>query len=45
MRKYPENAFFKKGYFPFKEHEAPSLNLKRLFYEDAKNFQMKMKIK
>ena len=36
--KYLENSFFKKGYFPFKDHEAPPLNLIRTFYEDAKKF-------
>ena len=37
-KKYPENTFFKQGYFPFKDHEAPPLNLIRPFCEDAKKF-------
>ena len=37
-KKYPENTFFKQGYFPFKDHEAPPLNLMRPFCEDAKKF-------
>ena len=37
-RKYPENIFFKQGYFPFKDHEAPPINLMRTFCEDAKKF-------
>ena len=35
---YPDNLFFKKAYFPFKDHEAPPLNLMRPFCEDAKKF-------
>ena len=37
-RKYPDNTFFKQAYFPFKDHEAPPLNLMRPFCEDAKKF-------
>ena len=32
------NCFYKQGWFPFKDHEAPPLNLIRPFCEDAKNF-------
>jgi phosphatidylinositol-3,4,5-trisphosphate 3-phosphatase/dual-specificity protein phosphatase PTEN len=35
---YPKDMFYKQGYFPFKDHEAPPLNLIRPFCEDAKNF-------
>ena len=35
---YPENIFYKQGYFPFQDHEAPPLNLIRPFCEDAKKF-------
>ena len=37
-KKYPDNIFFKQGYFPFKDHEAPPLNLIKPFCEDAKKF-------
>ena len=37
-KNYPQNTFFKQGYFPFKDHEAPPLNLMRPFCEDAKQF-------
>ena len=37
-KNYPENTFYKQGYFPFKDHEAPPLNLIRPFCEDAKQF-------
>ena len=37
-KKYPPNVFYKQGYFPFQDHEAPPLNLIRPFCEDAKNF-------
>ena len=37
-KKYGKNCFYKQGYFPFKDHEAPPLNLIRPFCEDAKNF-------
>ena len=32
------NCFYKQGWFPFKDHEAPPLNLIRPFCEDAKSF-------
>ena len=35
---YPDNLFYKKANFPFKDHEAPPLNLMRPFCEDAKKF-------
>ena len=37
-KKYPDNIFFKQGYFLFKDDEAPPLNLMRPFCEDAKKF-------
>ena len=37
-KKYAPNIFHKQGYFPFKDHEAPPLNLIRPFCEDAKQF-------
>ena len=37
-RGYPKDTFFKQGYFPFKDHEAPPLNLIRPFCEDAKKY-------
>ena len=37
-RNYPKNSFYKQDIFPFKDHEAPPLNLMRKFCEDAKNF-------
>ena len=37
-KNYPQNTFYKQGYFPFKDHEAPPLNLMRPFCEDAKQF-------
>ena len=35
---YPDNLFFKQGYFPFKDHEVPPLNIIRPFCEDATKF-------
>ena len=37
-KKYAPNVFYKQGYFPFQDHEAPPLNLIRPFCEDAKKF-------
>ena len=37
-KKYAPNIFHKQGYFPFKDHEAPPLNLIRPFCEDAEKF-------
>ena len=37
-KKYAKDCFYKQGYFPFKDHEAPPLNLIRPFCEDAKKF-------
>ena len=37
-KNYAPNIFFKQGYFPFQDHEAPPLNLIRPFCEDAKKF-------
>ena len=37
-KKYAPNIFYKQGYFPFQDHEAPPLNLIRPFCEDAKKF-------
>ena len=36
-RKY-KDCFYKQGYYPFKDHEAPPLNLIRPFCEDVKKF-------
>ena len=36
-RKY-KDYFYKEGYYPFKDHEAPPINLIRPFCEDAKKF-------
>lgn len=37
-KRYPDNVFFAQGYFPFKDHEAPPLNIIRPFCKDAKEF-------
>ena len=37
-KKYAPDIFYKQGYFPFQDHEAPPLNLIRPFCEDAKKF-------
>lgn len=37
-KKYALNIFYKQGYFPFQDHEAPPLNIIRPFCEDAKQF-------
>ena len=37
-RNYPNNSFYKQAIFPFKDHEAPPLNLMKSFCEDAKKF-------
>lgn len=37
-KKYPEDIFYKQAYFPFKDHEAPPLNLILPFCLDAKEF-------
>lgn len=37
-REYPQDTFYKQGYFPFKDHEAPPLNLIWPFCEDAKKY-------
>ena len=37
-RGYPKNSFYKQDVFPFKDHEAPPLNLMKSFCIDAKQF-------
>ena len=36
-KNYPQNTFYKQGYFPFKDHEAPPLNLMRNFAKMQNN--------
>ena len=35
---YDNNIFYKQGYYPFPDREAPPLNMLRPFCEDAKKF-------
>ena len=35
---YPKDTFYKQGYYPFVDHEAPPLNLLIPFCKDAKQF-------
>ena len=35
---YPKDSFFKQGYYPFVDHEAPPISLLISFCEDAKAF-------
>ena len=37
-KKYPKDTFFKQGYYPFKDHEVPTIETFKIFCEDAKNF-------
>ena len=37
-KKYAKDCFYRQGHYPFKDHEAPPLNLIRPFCEDAKKF-------
>ena len=37
-KKYKDDYFYKQGYFPFKDHEAPPLNSIKEFCEDVKKF-------
>ena len=37
-KKYPNNCFYRQGYFPFPDHEAPPLNELMKFCQDAKKF-------
>lgn len=35
---YPEGTFYNQAYYPFKDHEAPPLNMLRPLCEDCKSF-------
>jgi len=37
-KKYSKDCFYRQGYYPFQDHEAPPLNLIKPFCEDAKKF-------
>ncbi len=37
-KEYPPDTFYRQARYPFKDHEAPPLNLIRPFCEDAKKF-------
>jgi len=37
-KRYPENTFYQQGYYPFPDHEAPSLTCLMPFCQDAKKF-------
>ena len=37
-KQYPNNCFYRQGYFPFPDHEAPPLNELMKFCQDAKKF-------
>ena len=37
-KKYKDDVFYKQGFFPFQDHEAPPLNIILPFCEDAKQF-------
>ena len=37
-RKYSKDTFFKQAYYPFKDHEVPSIETFKKFCEDAKKF-------
>ncbi len=37
-KKYPKDCFYRQGYYPFPDHEAPPLNSLMPFCEDAKQF-------
>ena len=37
-RSYPKNSFYKQEVYPFKDHEAPPLNMMKSFCIDAKKF-------
>ena len=37
-KQYPQNSFYKQGYYPFPDHEAPPLSSLMPFCKDAKQF-------